>query len=65
MYIVNQGPSLSGPNIIAVPGFSEEDTTPAAYPYVGYGYRPYRWRHGLLYPPVWRAPHHSTGFFYE
>jgi hypothetical protein len=66
IYIVNQGPVLSGPNIITVPGYSEE-VAPATYPYVGYGNRSlsYRWRHGLLYPPVWRAHRYRSGFFYE
>lgn len=52
IYVVNQGPVYSGPNIMLVPGAWQDETTPAVYPYIGHDYyRPsYRWRHGLMYP---------------
>ena len=37
-YIVNQGPTYSGPGIVVMPGPTAVDTMPAAYPYVGRDY---------------------------
>lgn len=67
VYVVNRGPVYSGPNIITVPGYVEEDFTPAVYPYVGHNHyrHSYRWRHGLLYPPLRRWHGHHPGFFYK
>jgi hypothetical protein len=37
-YVVDQGPTYSGPGLVRVPGVIEVNTMPAAYPYVGRDY---------------------------
>ncbi len=67
IYVVNQGPVYSGPNIIALPRLGDEDIGPAVYPYIGHGYyrHSYRWRDGLLYPPAPRRQGAYTGRVYR
>ena len=57
IYLANQGPVFSGPDVYALPTFSEgvyADVIP--YPYIGHGY--YRTPYYPYYPSYW-APYAS------
>jgi hypothetical protein len=45
IYVVNQGPTYSGPGVMTYPGYFDVPTPPAVYPYVGGGYYYPRYHH--------------------
>ena len=54
IYVVNQGPTYTGPGVMTYPGFFDERRPPADYPYVSHDY-PYPQYH------TWQRGYHRHG----